>query len=563
MMASLSRFCCGSRGDIVSTLSPIISAIRVDAEAPVSNPLVGNSDGNGGGESEALSVKVVVRVRGLIAREALAKEAVVLLGDTAMRLENDLSGASKGLSAQERTFSYDAVLGPAATQAATYSCVAAPVLRRVLSGYNGCIFAYGQTGSGKTYAIEGSGSTNRDSTASGDENDAARGIIPRLAEDLFRSLAIARDADAELVSPRAAATTTGGPRLVSGSASAEYFEIYQERVTDLLVPPKSALPAPVTSPTLGLTRMPSSRPGATRQASSSSLLTSSTSNDADIDGVTTAGGLALRQRPDGEVYVENATGVRVASAADVLRVIAEGGARRTRAETNMNAASSRSHAVLILRLVLNFSDGTERTSKLHVIDLAGSERADSTGARGERLREGASINKSLAALGGVIAALTSPGRAHVPYRDSKLTRLLQDSLGGNSVTTMLCCVTMASSSYDETLSSLRFASRAKQIKNIVHVNVDAAAHRIATLAASLRASEARVESVERALALRLGIQWPISEEDSTSFEAAIAVSQEGAVWATKSLGVDNPATRPGSGGRMTRARPGGGVCAIM
>ena len=392
-------------------------------------------------EDEALTVKVVVRVRPLLDREKGSKETVSQSGPAALRVP-DKDGGSQ-------CFSFDSVLGSAATQADTYAQVGAQVLEKALQGFNATVFAYGQTGSGKTFAMEGSAGTARDaSAASGGGVGGGGGIIPRLAEALFGAGVSGR--------------CRGGSTLESLAVAAEYVEIYNERVQDLLA-----------------------------------------SEEAEEEG------LSIRQRADGEIYLEGATQRPCASAAALLALLAEGSARRARGETHMNAASSRSHAVLTLHLTLVWS-GVPRSSKLHLIDLAGSERADATGARGERLKEGAQINKSLSALGGVIAALTTPGRAHVPYRDSKLTRLLQDSLGGNAVTVMLCCVSPSSASADETLSSLRFAERAKKVRNVAKVNLDPAAARLAALEGAARAAEERARVLEAALGRQLGHAWPSS-----------------------------------------------------
>jgi len=251
------------------------------------------------------------------------------------------------------------------------------------------------------------------------------------------------------------------------------------------------------------------------------------------------GALTIRQRPSGEIYVEGVTSRSVAHLADLTKLLAEGSARRTRGETNMNAASSRSHAVLTLHLRLAYGDGVARHSKLHLIDLAGSERADATGATGARLKEGAQINKSLSALGGVISALTTPGRPHIPYRDSKLTRLLQDSLGGNAVTAMLCCVSPSAGSYDETLSSLRFAERAKRVRNAVAMNVDPAAAKLAALEKQLRAALERAGVLEAALARRMGLSWVLPaggaaargavDEELAATKAALAAARGAAL----------------------------------
>lgn len=218
--------------------------------------------------------------------------------------------------------------------------------------------------------------------------------------------------------------------------------------------------------------------------------------------------LAIREdaAPGGRgLHVEGLAEVSAASCEELLMAIEKGQARRAVGQTNVNEHSSRSHAVITLRIATcDVDDGegvTTTVSKLHLVDLAGSERQKATGATGERLREGVQINLSLSALGNVINALTDAKGRHVPYRDSKLTRLLQDSLGGNSYTVMICNVSPARLSAEETLSSLRFAERAKKVENTATVNRDPKSERIVELLQenkALRAKVARLEAhVER------------------------------------------------------------------
>lgn len=185
------------------------------------------------------------------------------------------------------------------------------------------------------------------------------------------------------------------------------------------------------------------------------------------------------------IFVDGLSEHHVESSSDVQHLIGDGQARRAVGRTDMNEHSSRSHSVVTLRIETCDVGDLERisatSSKLHLIDLAGSERQKGTGATGERLKEGAQINLSLTALGNVISALTEKNRGHVPYRDSKLTRLLQDSLGGNSVTVMLCNASPAAINGEETLSALRFAERAKKIENVATINRDPKAARAAEL----------------------------------------------------------------------------------
>ncbi|XP_029045056.2 osmotic avoidance abnormal protein 3-like [Osmia bicornis bicornis] len=189
--------------------------------------------------------------------------------------------------------------------------------------------------------------------------------------------------------------------------------------------------------------------------------------------------LTLKEDPSRGTYV--AGGLRevtVKDAAECARLVEQGDRRRAAAATKMNAASSRSHAVLTLSLetlAINDDSKTENTVKrgrLHLVDLAGSERQARTGATGDRLKEAASINLSLSALGNVISALAAGQGRHVPYRDSKLTRLLRDSLGGNARTLMIACVSPSDADAEETLSTLRYAARARCIKNKPVINED-------------------------------------------------------------------------------------------
>jgi len=185
------------------------------------------------------------------------------------------------------------------------------------------------------------------------------------------------------------------------------------------------------------------------------------------------GGLKVRQNPKlGRFFVQGLSKVPVSSFKEIDARMEEGTSNRTVAATQMNATSSRAHTVVTLEYqqIMVGDDGkkTTRTSEINLVDLAGSERAESTGATGDRLKEGAQINKSLSALGNVISALAAGKKA--PFRDSVLTKLLQNALGGNSKTIMIAALSPADINYDETLGTLRYADRAKQIKNKAAVN---------------------------------------------------------------------------------------------
>ena len=189
----------------------------------------------------------------------------------------------------------------------------------------------------------------------------------------------------------------------------------------------------------------------------------------------------IHEDPKSGVHLQNAMEVVVDTTEDIARLFNAGASRRTTGSTAMNAESSRSHALFSLFITCkergDEDESSTRTSKFHLLDLAGSERASSTGATGQRLKEGAKINKSLSVLGNVINLLSAKkkkGQAapHIPYRDSKLTRLLQDSLGGNAFTSIIINVSPSAMNESETLSTLRFAARAKQVQNKAKINQD-------------------------------------------------------------------------------------------
>uniref|UniRef100_A0A3P8TQP1 plus-end-directed kinesin ATPase n=1 Tax=Amphiprion percula TaxID=161767 RepID=A0A3P8TQP1_AMPPE len=253
-------------------------------------------------------------------------------------------------------------------------------------------------------------------TMMGKQEEGQEGIIPMLCEDLFEK--INEDSNKEEL---------------SYSVEVSYMEIYCERVRDLLNPKNK-------------------------------------------------GNLRVREHPLLGPYVEDLSKLAVTSYTDIADLMDAGNKARTVAATNMNETSSRSHAVFTIVFTQRKHDSetdlsTEKVSKISLVDLAGSERADSTGAKGTRLKEGANINKSLTTLGKVISALAEVSKKKkktdfIPYRDSVLTWLLRENLGGNSRTAMVAALSPADINYDETLSTLRYADRAKNIKCNAVINED-------------------------------------------------------------------------------------------
>ncbi|XP_073731480.1 kinesin-like protein KIF1B isoform X10 [Misgurnus anguillicaudatus] len=359
------------------------------------------------------SVKVAVRVRPFNSRET-SKESKCIIqmqgnSTTILNPKNPKEGP-KSFSFDYSYWSHTSPDDPSfASQSLVYNDIGKEMLQHAFEGYNVCIFAYGQTGAGKSY------------TMMGKQEEGQEGIIPLLCEDLFEKI------------------NDNNNEEVSYSVEVAYMEIYCERVRDLLNPKNK-------------------------------------------------GNLRVREHPLLGPYVEDLSKLAVTSYTDIADLMDAGNKARTVAATNMNETSSRSHAVFTIVFTQRRHDtdtdlSTEKVSKISLVDLAGSERADSTGAKGTRLKEGANINKSLTTLGKVISALaevdncTSKSKKKkktdfIPYRDSVLTWLLRENLGGNSRTAMVAALSPADINYDETLSTLRYADRAKQIKCNAVINED-------------------------------------------------------------------------------------------
>ncbi|XP_058270024.1 kinesin-like protein KIF1A isoform X5 [Hemibagrus wyckioides] len=359
------------------------------------------------------SVKVAVRVRPFNSRE-ISKDSKCIIqmsGNTTTIINPKQPKENKSFNFD---YSYWSHTSPEdvnyACQKQVYKDIGEEMLLHAFEGYNVCIFAYGQTGAGKSY------------TMMGKQEKDQQGIIPLLCEDLFTKI------------------NDNGDNNMSYSVEVSYMEIYCERVRDLLNPKNK-------------------------------------------------GNLRVREHPLMGPYVEDLSKMAVTSYNDIQDLMDSGNKARTVAATNMNETSSRSHAVFNIiftqkRFDSDTDNTSEKVSKISLVDLAGSERADSTGAKGTRLKEGANINKSLTTLGKVISALAEmdslPNKnkkkkkveSFIPYRDSVLTWLLRENLGGNSRTAMVAALSPADINYDETLSTLRYADRAKQIRCNAVINED-------------------------------------------------------------------------------------------
>ncbi|KAJ8950329.1 hypothetical protein NQ318_021189 [Aromia moschata] len=316
---------------------------------------------------------------------------------------------------QPKTFAFDhcfcsvdPAMGNFASQEVVFDCLGRDILDNAFQGYNACIFAYGQTGSGKSYTMMGS-----------QDN---KGIIPRLCDSLFGQIAEQQSSE------------------LTYKVEVSYMEIYNEKASTYIV---------YTTCWIHKRNKQS---------------------------------LKVREHNVLGPYVDGLSQLAVTSFQDIDNLMAEGNKSRTVAATNMNSESSRSHAVFTVILTQTLTDSKsgvsgEKVSRMSLVDLAGSERAVKTGAVGERLKEGSNINKSLTTLGLVISKLAdqSSGKnkdKFVPYRDSVLTWLLKDNLGGNSKTVMVATISPAADNFEETLSTLRYADRAKRIVNHAVVNED-------------------------------------------------------------------------------------------
>ncbi|RHN70313.1 putative plus-end-directed kinesin ATPase [Medicago truncatula] len=370
-----------------------------------------------GGEN--CCVKVAVHVRPLIADEKLqgCKDCVtVVAGKPQVQI-----GA--------RSFTFDHVYGSTGSPSNDMfeECVS-PLVDGLFQGYNATVLAYGQTGSGKTYTM-----------GTGFKEGFQIGIIPQVMNVLFNKIGTLKDQS-------------------EFQLHVSFIEILKEEVRDLLDP--------------------------------SSLSKTETANG--HAGKTTSPGkppIQIRETSNGVITLAGSTEVGVTTLKEMAACLEQGSSSRATGSTNMNNQSSRSHAIFTITLeqmrkpknpndsCLNDTMNDEYLcAKLHLVDLAGSERAKRTGSDGMRFKEGVHINKGLLALGNVISALGDEKKrkegVHVPYRDSKLTRLLQDSLGGNSRTVMIACISPADINAEETLNTLKYANRARNIQNKPVVNRD-------------------------------------------------------------------------------------------
>ncbi|XP_043407263.1 kinesin-like protein KIF21A isoform X13 [Chelonia mydas] len=383
------------------------------------------------GQDES-SVRVAVRIRPQLAKEKIEGCHICT---------SVTPGEPQVFLGKDKAFTFDYVFNIDSQQEEIYDQCVEKLIEGCFEGYNATVFAYGQTGAGKTYTM----GTGFDVNITEDE----QGIISRAVKHLFKCIEEKKQAaiKQELPSPEF-------------KVNAQFLELYNEEVLDLF--------------------------DTTR----------------DIDAKNKKSNIKIHEDSTGGIYTVGVTTRTVNGEAEMIQCLKLGALSRTTASTQMNVQSSRSHAIFTIHVcqtrvcsavdtdnvtdtkIISESSQTNEfetlTAKFHFVDLAGSERLKRTGATGERAKEGISINCGLLALGNVISALGDKSKkaTHVPYRDSKLTRLLQDSLGGNSQTVMIACVSPSDRDFMETLNTLKYANRARNIKNKVMVNQDRASQQI-------------------------------------------------------------------------------------
>lgn len=384
-------------------------------------------------------VKVAVRIRPQLSKEKIEGCHICT---------SVTPGEPQVLLGKDKAFTYDFVFDLDTWQEQIYSTCVSKLVEGCFEGYNATVLAYGQTGAGKTYTM----GTGFDVATAEEE----QGIIPRAIAHLFGGIAERKQ--------RAQEQGVAGPEF---KVSAQFLELYNEEILDLF------------------------------------------DSARDPDARHRKSHIKIHEDASGSIYTTGVTSRLISSQEELIQCLKQGALSRTTASTQMNVQSSRSHAIFTIHLcqmrvctrpdlvneaVSGLPDGAPPaseyetlTAKFHFVDLAGSERLKRTGATGERAKEGISINCGLLALGNVISALGDQSKkvVHVPYRDSKLTRLLQDSLGGNSQTIMIACVSPSDRDFMETLNTLKYANRARNIKNKVVVNQDKTSQQISALRAEI------------------------------------------------------------------------------
>jgi kinesin family member C2/C3 len=317
---------------------------------------------------------------------------------------------------QWKSFAFDRVWGPDQSQQSIFQDVE-PIALSVVDGFNACIFAYGQTGSGKTYTMEGSAENGQ------------RGISYRTIQKVFHLLYLKQQQEkTNAILFRSQKEDDEQTGEFTFHVEIGMLEIYNDECYDLL-------------------------------GSSGATLAEKKKEAQKVGGKAS---LEIRRNKEGRIEVPNLTKQPVNGIDDVFVLLEKGNKNRATAATSLNQTSSRSHMVLWVDVISGYEGQDGNRGTLFLVDLAGSERVKKSEVEGDHMKEAGHINKSLSALGNVMEALDRKA-SHVPYRDSKLTYLLQDSLGGNSRTMMIVAVTPVDVAYDESIHALQFATRVRRI----------------------------------------------------------------------------------------------------
>ncbi|KAE9396081.1 kinesin 2 [Gymnopus androsaceus JB14] len=402
----------------------VMSSTRSAEDHP--EPVVPNKQHKYSDEADT-NIQVIIRCRSRSEREVQDNSPIIVTsaGAKSNQVSIETTAAPSTLGVPQlppvRTYPFDLVYGPQADQAMIYHDVVGPMLEQVLEGYNCTLFAYGQTGTGKTYTMQG----DLVPTPLGNPS-AHAGMIPRVLFRLFHQLEQSK---------------------VDFSVRVSYIELYNEELRDLLANDLAA-PIGATQP-MGMAFKDAAKNGGS-------------SNIKIFDDANKRG-----------VIIQGIEEIPVKSSADALALLTKGSERRQIAATKFNDHSSRSHSIFSLTVHTKeagvVGEDLLRIGKLNMVDLAGSENIGRSGAENKRAREAGMINQSLLTLGRVINALVEKAQ-HVPYRESKLTRILQDSLGGRTKTSIIATVSPARSNLEETLSTLDYAMSARSIRNKPEIN---------------------------------------------------------------------------------------------
>ncbi|CAH2350971.1 putative kinesin-like protein 3 [[Candida] railenensis] len=405
----------------------------------------------------------------VIARFRPPNEEELKHGNQITEFYNDNKSVSIHTKEFSNNFTFDKVFDPSSSQLDIYNYSIKETIDDFFKGYNGTILAYGQSGSGKSFTMTG-----------GVHLD---GIIPRLITDIFNSI-------------------SNGSDEIEYTVGVSYMEIYMEQIRDLLD----------DSPNLSLHQDQHQHPVSPRHSISSFTQLSPKNGNPQK--------YTIHEDKANGVYVKGLKQAFVSSSTELLSILQKGDRMRVVGSTNVNVESSRSHTIFQIKLSQKLlEDNTIKNSNLFLVDLAGSEKIIKTGAVGHTLEEAKKINSSLSALGNVIYSLAEGKSSHIPYRDSKLTRILQESLGGNSRTCLIITCSPSSVNEQETLSTLRFGSSAKKIKNKAHINTELSSSamkaKIEAMQKTIDQNKKYIEELEESLRGSVGVD-SISEDGSTA-----------------------------------------------